>query len=346
MGFSTDEELLNSINLESITQYRDYINQLRPILLGDSGFQEVSDTLPINEALKKALPAQQTQHRRLMASVSELQGEIARREAAGINQGRFGTTLGYEQGQSAGNFTTSQLKSELEQRTTELDNLTGQLTKSTKLEKTADRKALEERYKKLEEQQLALNEAQFSRQQAALKGEIPTSDILLKNIQDEFNVFKESQARAGNIILGDDPMSAVAKGSAATESLAKFQDNVKAAKQREIESIINQTPLAYGGFELAAGSTGRRAYSTPGYPDVGGLSSMTLSGQQPFQFNRQMQMQQQMLNASGTKNTKSGLMTGIGGLAGLGLSIAAPGPWSPALGQTGLGAGAAAGSMF
>ena len=36
--FELDEELLNSINLESITQYRDFINQLRPILLGDSGF--------------------------------------------------------------------------------------------------------------------------------------------------------------------------------------------------------------------------------------------------------------------------------------------------------------------
>jgi hypothetical protein len=344
MGFSTDEELLNSINLESITQYRDYINQLRPILLGDSGFSEVTTDIPLQEGLKNALPSQQNQHRRLTASVQELQGEIARREEAGITTGMFGTTEGRELGHGIGRFSTTELKNILQRNTTELETLTGKLTKSTKLEKTAERTAMEERYKKLEEQQLALNEAQFARQQAALKGEIATSPILEKEIKDEFAKFKESQARAGNIILGDDPFTAVGKGTAAENTLAKFQDNAKAAKQREIESIINQTPLAYGGMELASGGYGSRARSTPGAPDISGLSQLSLSGQQPFQFNRQMQMQQQMMN-TGTKKQKSGLLTAGGGIGGALLAGSLSG-WNPNMMQVGMGAGSALGSAF
>ena len=348
MGFSTDEELLNSINLESITQYRDFINQLRPILMGDSGFQEVTTDIPLQEGLKNALPSQQNQHRRLTASVSELQGEIARREAAGITTGMFGTTEGRELGHGIGRFSTTELKNILQRNSTELETLTGKLTKSTKLEQTAEAKALAERFKALEASQLELSEKQLQRQKDALEGKIETSPILAKAIQDQFNVFKENQARAGNIIMGDDAFTAVAKGSAAQESLRAFQDNAKAEKQREIQGIVQgETPLTYAGLELASGMTGRRAYAQPGAPNYGSLSSMSLAGAQPFQFDRQMNMQQQMLNASKSRSKSSGGMgTALGGLAGLGLSAAMPGPWSPAMGQVGMGAGALFGGMF
>lgn len=337
MAFSTDETLLNSISLDSIRDYKMYIEQMRPIMLAESGFKEIDDPA-YNEGLLRA----QDKVRLTQEKISYFRDQLSQtqdKNQIAILQKTINDLSDPANGQIA-----------LDKK--ELESFQAN-TPKMRLEKTPERVALEERFKKLEAEQLSLSEKQLKRQQDALEGKIETSPILQKAITDQFNQFKESQARAGNVIMGDDPFNAVAKGSAAQESLRAFQDNAKAEKQREIQAIVQgETPLTYGGLELASGLSGRRAYAMPGAPDYAGATSLSLSGQQPFQFDRQMQYNYDAMNrASKTTSGKSGLLGSMAG-AGIGLGIAAafPGalPMTTAMGAMGMGSqfGGGFGSLF
>lgn len=316
MGFSTDEQLLNSITLESALEYRDYIKQLKPLLLQEAGYIETPGK---NLGFKGAQDAaDQIINRGFSAGQSVI--DIANRLGVSASDIQAVEKLVGEYNAPATDYA----------RKIEIDKqIQGMTSSRTGFEKTPEAKALEERFKKLEEQQLSLTEAQLARQTKALKGEMPNSDTLMKSIQSDFQKFKEAQARAGNIIMGDDPLTAVAKGTAATEALQAFQDNATQAKEREIQSIISETPFAYGGFELSQGSAGKRAYALPNAPDYGGMSSMALSSYQPFQFNRQMDFQQQQLqnsNSQAKKNRQSQLLAGALGLGASAAMMFAPTP--------------------
>jgi len=320
MAFSNDEQLLNDINLSSIKEYAQFIAQLRPLLLQESGFTEVS-----NPEFQQGLLERQ-------AKVSSISQRIDDQLSAQKNSD--GTPK----------FTREQIVNAINQ-SPEIQAAIREVeaykanTPAHRLEKTPERKALEERFKKLEEQQLALTEQQLERQQKALRGEIPMSETLKKQAADEFNVFKEQQARAGNIIIGDSYETAVGKGDAAIKNLSAYKDRVTAAKERELQAIIHgETPLAYGGFELASGATGSRAYSMPGFPDIGGLSQLTLGAQQPFQFNRQLQYNYDALQAQKSENKKNRRAQMLSG----GLQLAAMLPFA----FGGAGAAGAAGGAF
>lgn len=359
MGFSNDEALLNNINLNSVKDYQNFLNELRPILLQESGYSQTesiqnispNDISGLNTASRKLLESDLSIINGIRSGAEEFTeaagGRRVVRDGNNIifyrTDGKHEATLDInDQLQRSYQSVENTLSSSPDK--TAFDRETGTLTKTvSSLQKTPERLALEERFKKLEEQQLSLNEAQLERQNKALKGEIPTSETLKKNIQDEFNRFKESQARAGNVILGESLEDAVGKGTAAIESLAAFKNNATQAKERELQSIIQgETPLAYGGFELASGASGSRAYSLPGSVDYGGLQGMSLSGSQPFQFNRQLAQQLELARMGNTKQ-KSGLGMTIGGLAGAGIGGFFGGP---AGAQVGLGAGSMIGSYF
>lgn len=330
MAFSTDENLLNQINIDSIRQYSQFIEQLRPIMLQESGFTEVTTDRTRDEALgllRESDPA--GRGAALMDHIDRLRqiqsGQIKDRNYRNMDQ----------------------VGADLQASERELERYLQPFMKQKKLEKTPERLALEERYKALEGDLMTLSQAQLERQNKALRGEIPNTQTLLKTIGKEFNSFKEAEARRGNIIMGDDPFSAVAKGTAAQEALRAFQENATVAKEREIQSIVAETPFAYGGFELAAGSSGPRAYSMPGSPNYAGLQGMSLSGSQPFQFNRQMEMQQRMEQSSRNRSGRSGLVGTMLG-AGAGALLAAPTGGMSMIGGAQLGGyfGGGAGQLF
>ena len=360
MGFSNDETLLNNINLGSIRDYQEYVRQLRPILLQESGFQETTtnqfidpkDVGGLDSKGQQRLRGELSIYKGLKTGVPEFEDEYGRRVVRNEKNnsvsfihpdGRVEATLNIsDQLNRSKDFIRGVLDTSTDR--VNWDEDTGNISRTTtQLQKTADRIALEERFKKLEEEQLKLNEAQLQRTQKALKGEIPTSETLSRKITDEFNTFKEAQARSGNIIVGDSIDNAVGKGTAAIENLKAFKDNASAAKERELQSIIQgETPLAYGGFQLAQGASGQRAYATPAAPNYGGLSQLSLSGQQPFQFNRNLAAQLELARA-GSKKQKSGVGTLIGGLGGAGIGGLLGGP---AGAQVGLGIGGGFGSLF
>lgn len=350
MGFSTDETLLNSINLDSINQYRQFIDQIRPILMQEAGYEEV-------DSMKSAGYSKGNEVFERVRATGYYDGKLDQGNAArqlGVSQSEFDKLqkLGKEYYNleqrpvsrdmiNSKNKEVAKLAKETFGRLDAINKEVSSFQIGTKtLQKTAAQLAKEKEFAALQDQQLAITKAQADRQQKALAGEIETSPILQKQIQDEFNTFKENQARAGNVIMGDNIDNATGKGSAAIESLRAFKDNATAAKQREIQSIIQgETPLYYGGLGLA----GNVRTAAPNLP-YGGLSSMSLSGMQPFQFDRQMNWNQQMAQmGSKSSSGKSGLLGSLGGSA-LGIGAAAMFPGT--LGLTGALQGAQLGSLF
>lgn len=340
MGFSSSEDFLNGINLDSINEYNDYVRQLQPILLKEAGYETVTSTSnPFTDidSAYRTLVQEGTQRGLSVTEIGKKLGLNASqtREAINLvtdlNKKLSDSETWMKDGRSSEESYRNAAK-ELQDKLKEFS-----VTK-TSLQKTAERQALEDQYKQVQQQQLELTKAQAERQKKALAGEIPTSPVLASQIQKEFEAFKEAQARAGNVILGDDPFTAVGKGSAAIESLRGFQDNATAAKQREIQSIVQgETPLFYQGLGLAGGYGG---VSLPSAPDYSGAAGLSLAGHQPFQFNRQMQFNMDALKASSkSKGNKSGLIGSLGG-AGLGVGLAALAP-----GTLGLSSALMAGAM-
>jgi hypothetical protein len=74
MSFSTDENALNSINLDSVTQYKQFIEQLKPLMLDQSGYQEVGDS-NYNEGLS-VLQSQLEQNQNLLSTYQKEQARI------------------------------------------------------------------------------------------------------------------------------------------------------------------------------------------------------------------------------------------------------------------------------
>lgn len=341
MGFSTDETLLNSINLDSINQYRQFIDQIKPILMEEAGYEYTPTT-------KNAGFTGGGQAYKAIRATGYYSGKLSKENAAkqfGMTQDEFGKVatlakqyhnLSYHRGGHP----------DIDTSMAALDKQISEFTVgSQKLQKTAAQLAKEAEMAEIEKQQMELTKAQAERQRKALAGEIETSPILQKQIQDEFNVFKENQARAGNVIVGDNIENAVGKGTAAIESLARFKDNATAAKQREIDSIVNQTPLYYQGLGISSDLTQTSPYQS----DFGGLSSLSLSAMQPFQFNRQMNVYQAINSKNQSK--KSGLGTALGGLAGAAGGYALGNYLMPGVGgmpgaQIGMGLGSGFGSLF
>ena len=286
MPFTNEEDVLNDINVDSIEEMNRFINAMRPILLEESGYREVTRTVTLDEALKRATRRQRDDLDWYKRDMDEIQAALD----SGFQGGTFGTAAGRERGHGVGRFTREGLQKHLEGVKRDYDKIVSDLTTVRGFEKTDEAKAADARWKALEEKQLALNEAQLARAKAVLEDpNFRGSDVLQTAVAKDFQAFKEAQARAGNIIMGDSIDNAVGMGSAATESLRAFKDNVNLQVEREKNTIIHgETPLAYQGFGIASGAYGARANALPQAPNYGGLSASAIGAFQPFQFNRQM----------------------------------------------------------
>lgn len=358
MAFTQDESIMNGINLDLINQYQQQLSALQPLMLEQSGYRKTLSDTNIRQETKDKLSSYEKQldiYNRGRAN--QLKTPEEQKAFADILPAfGVGSPGSSSQWDAADGAIRTQLNEKITQYKNQMNN------ERVGYEMTDEAKASQDAYKKLaatqlqqlqqqaeylnspeykaqvaQQQQIADKQqkntlAMMQRQQDALDGKIGTSPVLKKQIDDSFLQFKEAQNRAGNVVLGDTLENAVGKGSAATEALAKFQDNVAALKQREVEAIVNQTPLAlasadassqlFGGLNL--GNTGQyastsfnQAYGTPQMPNYSGLSQLTLAGQQPFQNQAMMYMQQQQLQQQqGGGSGASGL---IGGVLGAGL---------------------------
>ncbi len=441
MGFTTDESLLNGINLDTITEYQDFLKQIQPILLGESGYQSIDYNLSDEERLGKLArqPRERVQllDRVLPGYQSELarikQSEEANPDQKGIKHNIFIPELEAAGIKGSDVKTVAGLEAEIKRLQDERVNLfsTSPVT-GKRLEKTPERKALEERLKKLQNlelkqveeeanylespeyketikkqqeiqrqlQDLALTQAKqqassaaeraevekrqreltlarAERQRKALAGEIPLSDGLKRELQEQFNALKETEARRGNAILGEDPFTATAKGTAANEALKRFQSVAQTMRQNELNRIIegegplfsndvqlssglgmsspylNQTPQQFvqGSLPMIGQLTqGTTAFQRPLPQNAGfeALSGLSLSAQQPFQFNREMEFRQQqadMERRNAARNRRSGRLGAIGSLAGGGAGLALS-AGNPMMGMFGSQLGGGMGQLF
>lgn len=362
MAFTNDQSNLNSMNLDLINQYMQSINALQPLMLQQSGYQKVTSPDNISQKTSDSLKQAQADLALFNKGVAgqKLTADESAQYLKVINQ-----YSGYSRWDNSNQWGDARDKTTtgINQAINNLQNQSNneqvgyQLTPEAKANQDAYKQLASTQLKQLQDQATYLNsdayKAQVAQQQQisdlqqkntlalqqkaqdALSGNYETSPILKKQISDSFQQFKDAQAKAGNIILGDSIDNAVGKGSAATESLAAFQNNVNASKQNEINAVINQQiPLSMSGAQASsallgglnlnntgqyASTTFNQAYGTPAQPNYSGLSQMTLAAQQPYQFDQQLYMQQQQMNAAQQAQTmanRSGLLSGGMQLAG------------------------------
>jgi hypothetical protein len=366
MSFTDDETLLNNINLDSISQYKQFIDELKPLMLDQSGYSEVTDP-----KFAEGLTPLQAKLDRYNQRLDEIPKQLAALADKGTENWTDSDTSLY----NALNKETSDITDPNNGGLVKINQQIAAYKSNTpqkRLDKTPERAALEKRFNSLQDAELsaleeqvnyynsdegkklldnqrknvasqsALSAAQLQRQQDALDGKIGVSDVLSKQIQDQFNTFKEAQARNGNVIMGDSLDSAVAKGSSAQEALRAFQDNAKAAVQREKEAVIQgEGGITQQGLNLSSGLTagslqfgspgsftGRDPVynnAMPGAPNYAGVSGMTASAAQPYQFQNQLQFNYDQLAAQrrGSGSGRSGLIGSMAG-AGIGGLLAAP----------------------
>src|SRR3990167_2784936 len=106
---------------------------------------------------------------------------------------------------------------------------------------------------------------QSQRQLKALKGELPLSNALRKQKQDEFNAVKENAARKGNIIEGSTPETAIGRSTAANEALGKF--NTRWGMREDLErrgEISSGEALNLSRYGLTSDMTSRDIGTTMG----------------------------------------------------------------------------------
>jgi len=391
MAFTNDQSVLNGINMDVINQYQQYMNALQPLLLDQSGYKKTLSETNISEATKSKLAVSQKDldiYNRGRANQLTTPEETA--QFSQIVQKYYG---GSPQNSNQWNDADANIRNQLSQQIGVLQNQAE--NEKVGFELTPEAKANQEAYKslaatqlqQLQDQATYLNSPEYKaqlqqqqeianlqqkntlalqkRQADALAGNIKTSPVLQKQINDNFQQFKEAQAKAGNIILGDSIENAVGKGSAATESLAAFQANADALKQQEIDNIINTgTGLSINSAQASSGlfsglnlgntgqfasTTFNQAYGTPQSPNYSGLSQLALAGQQPYQFDQQLYLQQQQMNnaiAQQNASRKSGLLSGGLQLAGTIGGAIIGGPAGAAVGgQLGSIVGGQGGSM-
>ena len=203
------------------------------------------------------------------------------------------------------------------------------------------------------------------RQKEMQEGKIPVSDATKQEHKEAWNRFKEQRATIGQVITGDTPEKAIAQGSTAEAALRSFNETWNARIDAEKHgAMMQEAGILQGGigqmygmgqapympqYQMVTPQMGQYGAQIPGIagtspfqysPNLAGLQGVNLASQ-PYQFNAQLAMQQQQLEAERSQASgarRSGLMqAGIGALGSIG--GAALGGWIGGLG------GAAAGGV-
>ena len=386
MPFSDDAAILQDLNIQSVLDFNSFLQSVQPVLTEQAGFRSVETSDVVDPAELKGLTT--TEKQRISTTLDTLKriqaGETQFTEKGtgrGIQVDPNNKIAFYHPGwtgleavvdytpqvnamQDIVESTVRKAKGEF---TYDPSTATLQRT-TTKLEKTPERQAMEDRFKALSEVELTSLEEQAKylqspeyqeslqkqreleasqqeilglqteRQRKALAGELEPSDALQTKIQEQYEQFKEAQGRRGNVILGDTLETATAKGTAAEQSLGRFQTTAESLREQERQAIISgENPLLQQGLALSSGLTGAAGQiglmgqflgatpaargALPQAADTGQLSNLFLGAQQPHQLQQQILLQQQMQAqqaSAASKQRQSGLLgAGIGALGSI-----------------------------
>lgn len=154
--------------------------------------------------------------------------------------------------------------------------------------------------------------AQVERQRLALEGKLPVSEGLRQQKADEFRIFKEAQARLGNVITGEDPETAVAQTTAGIQSLNSFNDTFKLAedaeRRGEIQTGVANIRTNLGLVSDLAGREISRASAFPG---------RNLTALDPFAGQTGLLSRESLFSAQAQLSQQAGLGSIAGQLGGL-----------------------------
>jgi hypothetical protein len=219
-------------------------------------------------------------------------------------------------------------------------NLSGLYDQNGNLDqaKLADLRTKTEAFQKQADE---ISSLQSDRYLKALKGELPVSEGTLQRKAKDFQLLKESAARKGNVIQGNNPEGAYGLSSAAAANLGEFNRTYGLLQDAE-----RRGEIASGGMGAAPGTiplgytSTSNAYSPasliPGYST---LSSGYAAAAEPYANQRllgyQAQLQQAALDSQ--SNPLGSLIGGAGTGAVTGFMMG--GPMGAAVGA-GIGGGA------
>lgn len=185
----------------------------------------------------------------------------------------------------------------------------------TGYEKTPERAAQDAALAPLKQQALELAKSQMDWQQKAYNGQLPVSDTLVQQKALDFAKLKEQLGQNGDVIMGDEPGSAVAKSTSGTQALTEFNKRYQALEDEERRGIMTQmngsqnasVGTVAGGQQLQMNGVPYSPYSSL----MGGYNT----AMQPYLQQQQGMFQSDMFNAQSQNSRLTGLM-GLGGQLG------------------------------
>lgn len=185
--------------------------------------------------------------------------------------------------------------------------------------KTADQVEKDQAYNSLLKNQNEVTNLQLDRQKKALAGDLPISEGTTQRKTQEWALFKEQMARAGNPVFGDSPEEAFSTSTAGTQALKAFNANWKLVEDSERRGeITTGASLLNQSIGLSSGLRSDAIQTAGAIPDLGTgkLIPGYVGALQPYQFQRQGQFSANAANATANAQREAGMMSMVGNLAG------------------------------
>lgn len=329
-----------------LQQFKDLTQQLRTLITQEAGFSEVSRKIDFHEALKNVSASERREWEVNFNDATQLQTKIAELKRDGIDPNEridYWTAERRELGIPVQSLTLAELEQQSHLRMKEIQEFTDRITKVTEFQKTPERMEQEARLKELQTIQENVFKAQAKEQLAAFEGEPELSPTQKTQFDAEFKSMAEAARRKGIDVEGDSYETAIAEGTAGQSFLKNFQQRVDLAKEARRESVLGRNPMYQAASGMVPGFGPGYAGALPAGPSLAGFQAVQ-GGFNPFFQNKQLDLQQQALNAqiNASKSGGSGKSGLIGSLAGAGIGAALAFP----TGGMSMLAGAQLGSMF
>lgn len=201
-----------------------------------------------------------------------------------------------------------------------------------------DYKAYQKSQQDLAAQQTQIALLQGERTKRALDGTLPVSQGTVQRKANDFQMLKESMAKSGNAIIGDDPGSAYSLSSPGAQALKDFNTRYGVVEDQERQGALDTGTSSYLQAVGLSGTTGQNAVNTAGQlsaPQGFAATSTSLtqpspvpnnlpliqsygSAMNPYLQQQQLDNSNQQFNAQTANANKAGWLS----LAGVGAGMA------------------------